>query len=103
MNYNTVLSEFVSYICPDCTLCLFQGHFEYNFTTPGDYDVEVTAIAYFNAGTNLSSQCYCRTCKYHMNLAEPNSTLEQTSLNAVGRDIGPELGLREVKMECQLD
>ena len=27
-----------------------QGHFEYNFTNPGDYDVEVTAIAYFNAG-----------------------------------------------------
>ena len=37
-----------------------------------------------------------------MNLAEPNSTLEQTSLNAVGRDIEPELGLREVKMERQV-
>jgi len=24
------------------------GHFEYNFTSPGEYDVEVTAIAYFN-------------------------------------------------------
>ena len=81
---------------------IFQGRFEYNFTVPGDYDVEVTAIAYFNSGINLSSQCYCRICKYHMNLAEPNSTLEQTSLNAVGRDIGPELGLREVKIECQV-
>ena len=37
-----------------------------------------------------------------MNLAEPNSTLEQTSLNAVGRDIVPELGLREVKIVFQL-
>ena len=27
----------------------FQGHFEYNFTKPGEHDVEVTAIAYFNS------------------------------------------------------
>jgi len=55
------------------------GHFEYNFTNPGDYDVEVTAIAYFNA--------------------EPNSTLEQSSLNTVSRDMGSELSLREGKHE----
>merc|ERR1719356_1226398 len=55
------------------------GHFEYNFTKPGDYDVEVTAIAYFNA--------------------EPNSTLEQSSLNTVSRDMGSELSLREGKHE----
>ena len=35
------------------TMLPFQGHFEYNFTLPGDYDVEVTAIAYFNAGLKL--------------------------------------------------
>ena len=40
-------------LCRDCIFCLLQGHFEYNFTLPGDYDVEVTAIAYFNAGINL--------------------------------------------------
>ena len=30
------------------------GHFEYNFTTPGEYDVEVTAIAYFAGKPNTS-------------------------------------------------
>jgi len=30
------------------------GHFEYNFTTPGEYDVEVTAIAYFTALPNTT-------------------------------------------------
>ena len=38
-----------------------------------------------------------------INLAEPNSTLEQTSLNAVGRDSVPELGLREVNIVFQLN
>merc|ERR1712013_956248 len=28
------------------------GHFEYNFTAPGEYDIEVTAIAYFNTNTS---------------------------------------------------
>ena len=27
---------------------MFQGHFEFNFTDPGDYDVEVNVIAYFD-------------------------------------------------------
>ena len=58
--------------------------------------MEVTAIAYFNAGINLFSQF--NTNHASINLAEPNSTLEQTSLNAVGRGIAPELGLREVKI-----
>ena len=44
----------VRYCISQCSGCLrfyiSQGHFEYNFTNPGDYDVEVTAIAYFNAG-----------------------------------------------------
>jgi len=31
------------------------GHFEYNFTTPGDYDVEVTAIAYFNTNSTIQT------------------------------------------------
>lgn len=31
------------------------GHFEYNFTTPGEYDVEVTAIAYFTADNSSVS------------------------------------------------
>ena len=51
---------------------IFQGRFEYNFTVPGDYDVEVTAIAYFNAGISLSSQF--NTNHVSMNLTEPNST-----------------------------
>jgi len=29
------------------------GHFEYNFTSPGEYDVEVTAIAYFNTNSSV--------------------------------------------------
>ena len=36
-----------------------------------------------------------------LNISEPNSTLEQTSLNAVGRDSVPELGLREVNIVLQ--
>ena len=28
-----------------------QGHFEYNFTKPQEYDIEVTAIAYFNSNS----------------------------------------------------
>ena len=86
----------IFYIC--------QGHFEYNFTNPGDYDVEVTAIAYFNAGlvnpTIKPFICLHRIIfvqNYPFFHAEPNSTLEQPSLNTVGRDMGSELSLREVR------
>ena len=81
-----------------------QGHFEYNFTNPGDYDVEVTAIAYFNAGlvnpTIKPFVCLHRIIfvqNYPFFHAEPNSTLEQSSLNTVSRDMGSELSLREVR------
>lgn len=32
-----------------------KGHFEYNFTNPGEYDVEVTAIADFNTNSSLTA------------------------------------------------
>lgn len=32
-----------------------KGQFWYNFTTPGSYDVEVTAIAYFNSNSSVDS------------------------------------------------
>ena len=60
--------------------------------------MEVTAIAYFNAGLNLTQFNAKHALLTSKNISEPNSTLEQTSLNAVGRDSVPELGLREVNI-----
>jgi hypothetical protein len=31
---------------------MLQASFSYNFSTPGEHEVEVTVVAYFNTSTN---------------------------------------------------